>query len=80
MKGLSFFPTRQPSPFELFDFHYNCVRFTTCASFENMVFSPCDETPMWRARTEIALNLDLSPISLDLSGKVGLAMNPPALL
>ena len=75
-----FFPTRQPSPFELSDFHYNCCRFTTFASLENMVFNPCDETPTWRARTEIALNL--SPISIDLSRKASavLAMNPPALL
>ena len=75
-----FFPTRQPSPFELSDFHYNCCRFTTFASLENMVFNPYDETPTWRARTEIALNL--SPISIDLSRKASavLAMNPPALL
>ena len=43
-----------------------------------MVFNPCDETPTWRARTEIALNL--SPISIDISGKAGLDMNPLALL
>ena len=75
-----FFPTRQPSPFELSDFQYNCCRFTTFASLENMVFNPYDETPTWRARTEIALNL--SPISIDLSRKASavLAMNPPALL
>ena len=80
IRTLFFFPTRQPSPFELSDFHYNCCRFTTFVSSENMVFNPCDETPTWRARTEIAVNL--SPISIDLSRKASavLAMNPPALL